>query len=113
MEETNKITLADKRLALYEELRTMFPEGYLYNIYYQPPHNIKMNFPCIEYSFDGVNKTYANDATYLKSYKFTGMVISKNIDDPLFDAFIDHSRFKIVNKTIVDGLHHLYFEINY
>lgn len=113
MASIDKVTIVSKRLNLHEELEAVFPSGYRHNLYYQPPANISLQYPCIEYSFDGVKKVYADNRTYLKSYIFTGTVISKNVDDPIFDSLIELEGFRIIRRAVVDGLYHLYFSITY
>lgn len=73
----------DKRLELHDILCEIInitePDGDRH-VYFQPPPSVKIKYPAIVYSRDGIDNTFANDSVYIQypSYKIT--VIDKNPD---------------------------------
>lgn len=55
------------------------------NVYYQPPSNVQMKYPCIVYSLIGVDATHANDSLYGSRTKYSITIIDKNPDSILPD----------------------------
>ena len=50
------------------------------NVYFQPPENVRMNYPAIVYSLGTINKLYANDDAYKFLTAYTVVLIDKNPD---------------------------------
>ena len=50
------------------------------NVYFQPPENVRMNYPAIVYSLGTVNKLYANDNAYKFLTVYTVVLIDKYPD---------------------------------
>ena len=48
------------------------------NVYFQPPENIKINYPAIVYSRNRIENQHANDSVYWQSVSYTVTVIDKN-----------------------------------
>jgi len=88
------------------------PEAHRSNIYFQPPAGFKMNFPCILYSEVIPDMIKANNMNYITTKQYRVTVIDR---DP--DTIIHHEitkRFqmcRILDRSIVDNLHHIYLEI--
>lgn len=82
-----------------------------YQIYFQPPSNIKMAYPAIVYELDRVVKKRADNRTYLQDRRYQVKLITKNPDDPVFDvlASLVHSEFE--RHYTADMLNHFVFNI--
>ena len=65
------------RLNLQTEFETILGSR---NVYFQPPENVRMNYPAIVYSLGDVNKLYANDNAYKFLTAYTVVLIDKNPD---------------------------------
>ena len=50
------------------------------NVYFQPPENVRMNYPAIVYSLGHIDKLRANDATYKLLTAYEIVLIDKNPD---------------------------------
>ena len=50
------------------------------NAYFQPPENVRINYPAIVYSLGSVNKLYAHDNAYKFLTAYTVVLIDKNPD---------------------------------
>lgn len=66
------------------ELQTLL-EGVLGsgNVYFQPPENIRMNYPAIVYSRNRIENTHADNRVYKQSLEYELTVIYKDADSDL------------------------------
>lgn len=97
------------RLYLHNCLKSICP-----NVYYQPPSNIRMNYPCIVYSEDTINFDYADDIKYKNMTKYTCLFITTNPDDPIRNEILINIPYSSMNnKYISDGLYHNSITIYY
>jgi hypothetical protein len=63
----------DDRLDLQRKLMTFSD-----NVYFQPPANIRIIYPCIIYRRISKRNDYGNDDKYLKKQEYEITVIDKN-----------------------------------
>lgn len=63
------------RLDLHAKLVTFLP-----NVYFQPPANITMKYPCIVYNKTGQDKKFSNNGIYVVLQEYQLMVIESNPD---------------------------------
>lgn len=83
------------------------------NVYFQPPTNTKLQYPCIEYSFDGVDERHANNNGYLDCFKYTITYITRDPDDPIIRELF-RLRFCSFDRSFVkDNLYHYVYSIYY
>lgn len=54
-------------------------------VYFQPPPNVKMNYPCIVYSRDYQSTRFADDKPYKRNKRYLVTVIDRNIDSDIPD----------------------------
>lgn len=82
-----------------------------YRIYFQPPSDIKMAYPAIVYELDRVVKKRADNRSYLQNRRYQVKLITKNPDDPVFDALASlvHSEFE--RHYTLESLNHFVFNI--
>lgn len=84
------------------------------NIYFQPPTNTKIKYPCIIYKLNKVESKFADNKRYIAHKKYTITHIyqkySQNLQDQLLDSF---DYINLDNPFCSDGLYHdvytLYF----
>lgn len=95
--------IAPGREGLHNELVRVLGTNH---VYYQPPSNIKMNYPCIVYEKDSVFKVYADDGSYFRKNRYKLTFISRKPDMPAVDTVMDMPLTEFVSHFIVDGLHH-------
>jgi len=99
-----------KRLELHELLVSILGSR---NVYFQPPENVKINYPAIIYSRVKINNKYANNLVYNQQCVYQIVVVDK---DP--DSIISESISKILtisheNNFTKDGLHHDVYRLYY
>lgn len=83
------------------------------NVYFQPPENIKINYPAIIYKLETINKTNANNAMYKHNCKYSLTYISKNPDDDTVIKILSLDHSSMNARYIADGLYHTKFTIFY
>ena len=81
------------------------------NVYYNPPATLVMKYPCIRYSLNGIQPTYANDAKYSKMKRYDGIVISKEPDPNTVDEILDLQYCSLGTPYKADNLNHYPFTI--
>lgn len=81
------------------------------NVYFQPPENIKMQYPAIVYNRSYAVTQYADNAPYTHAVRYSVTLIDKNPDSSTYDklAFLPKSSFDRSYKA--DGLNHDIFNI--
>jgi hypothetical protein len=97
------------RLELHDELLTFLP-----NVYFQPPANIKMLYPCIIYNKTGKNRHFADDVIYLSQQGYDITVIDANPDRPVADNIEKHFQYSDINQYYTaDNLNHTKLSLYY
>lgn len=59
------------------------------NVYYQPPENLKMEYPCIRYSKADITNIYGDNIKYGSHTVYDIVVISKRPDDPVINKILE------------------------
>ena len=83
------------------------------NVYFQPPENFKLVYPCIVYSRDADKTNFANDKPYKHLLRYSVMVIDRNPDSEILD------RIKMLPTCIferhytADNLNHDVYNLYY
>lgn len=67
-----------QRLDLQALLLTITP-----NVYFQPPSNLQMEYPCIRYERDDVDTRFADNSPYKRMTAYTVTVIDRNPDSEI------------------------------
>lgn len=95
------------RLKLQEYLETLTN-----NVYYQPPVNTKMKYPCIRYTRSDTDTIYADDDPYRHVYSYEIVVIDLRPDSPIAEAV---SKMRMCRQSrppvVVDGLYQETFKV--
>lgn len=81
------------------------------NVYFQPPANVSMNYPCIVYSRDNLDMEYANNKAYAKTVRYQVTVIDRDPDSMIPDRVSDLPLTAYSRAFKVDGLNHDIFTI--
>lgn len=59
------------------------------NVYFQPPENIKLKYPCIVYELSDIRSVKADNIIYLKNKLYTVTVIDEDPDSEIPNAMVD------------------------
>lgn len=83
------------------------------NVYFEPPENLKIKYPCIIYGINNIINTHANNKVYLQNRSYTVTVIDYDPESEIADKI---SRLPLCrhNRTFdSDGLNHSVFTLYY
>ena len=83
------------------------------NVYYQPPESIKMEYPCIRYSKNGINVLYADDKKYRSYNQYQIIVIDRKPDNVAINKILELPLSSYERHYISDNLHHDVINIYY
>lgn len=83
------------------------------NVYFQPPNNLQMKYPCIVYKDSTPSVRRANNNLYLNVRRYTITVIDKRPESPIVDGIAKLSMCTVTGFFVTDNLNHttldLYF----
>lgn len=97
------------RLELHTELLKFAP-----NVYFQPPSNIKMAFPCIVYAKRPHPKKFANNAAYISKQRYQLTVMTSDADSTVGEELESHFEYcGVTNEFTLDNLHHTFLNLYY
>lgn len=84
------------------------------NVYFQPPSNVKLKYPCIIYDWSNVSPEYADNYMYLHTKAYEVIIVDQNKNSELPDKFM--LGFKYVRFSRIypaDGLWHFVYNLYY
>lgn len=76
------------------------------NVYYQPPENLKMNYPCIRYMREDIVSEHADNINYRNTNRYTLTVIDKLPDNPVIEKLLELPMCSYDTHYISDSLNH-------
>lgn len=83
------------------------------NVYFQPPGNVKMEYPCIVYDMDQIDMHRADNEPYMQNRRYSLTLIDRNPESPILDKLLALPYVAFNQHFTSDGLHHfilsLYF----
>lgn len=59
------------------------------NVYYQPPENLKMEYPAIRYSLSKIESRHADNAKYSNFNRYDIIVIDKRPDNDVIQKILE------------------------
>ena len=83
------------------------------NVYFQPGSTVKLEYPCIIYSYAGPRDTPADNKTYHRNQRYTLIYVTRDPDDPLIDKLCDLQYCSFDRPYISDNLYHYSYSIYY
>lgn len=100
--------MARPRLELQTLLQNIMGDG---KVYFQPPENIKLTYPCIIYKLANINTTNADDIKYLKHKRYDVTLIHRDPDNTIYDMILDLPYCDFDRVIITDNLYHYAFTL--
>lgn len=99
-----------RRLELHEKLCEILGSRY---VYYQPPSNIQMHYPCIIYHPNPSEDRHADNLRYLTWYSYTVQIIAHDPEFELFDSFPDNFIYatETASRFAAENLNHANYKI--
>ena len=101
-----------KRLQLHEELCNILGSRY---VYYQPPENVQMHYPCIVYYPNPAEDRHADNSRYVTWYSYNVQIRAHDPEFALFDSFPDFFMHAVESapRFSQDNLNHANFKLYY
>lgn len=97
-----------RRLLFHEVLQTIMGE---HEVYFQPPTNVEMTFPCIVYKRARADTKFADNSPYLHTKRYTVTVIDRNPDSEFPDKVASLSMCSHSTFFTKDNLNHDVFDV--
>lgn len=98
----------DKRLQLQAVLEGVLGSR---NVYFQPPPNVKMNYPCIVYKRDSALTDYASNNPYRFKQRYLLTVIDRDPDSSIIKKVAALQTASYIRNYSADGLNHDLFNL--
>ena len=102
-----------RRISLQEELEDLLRDKLAIlddgspAIYFQPPENVKLKYPCLIYSRDTDYFRHANDTPYFIKPQYEVTIISRDPDNNIADIVVEHFKYCRHNRRFMaDNLIH-------
>ena len=76
------------------------------HVYYDPPETVKIKYPAIIYSKNGVQSKRADDSRYQTLTRYDLIVIDRRPDNPVIENLLDLSYCSYDRHYVSDNLHH-------
>lgn len=102
------MTTKDQRISLQTKLEEILGSE---NVYFQPPSNIKMHYPCIVYTRSTGYSRFADNGSWIFRSRYQIQLISKDPDNPAFDELAKLPYSSYDRHYVVDNLNHDVFNI--
>lgn len=100
----------DRRLILQEKLENILGTR---NVYFQPPSNTHIKYPCIVYTRDDFLTRNADDVKYMSMGRYSITLIGHSPENELIPKLCELDYCSYDRHFVSDGLHHdaftLYF----
>jgi len=81
------------------------------NVYFQPPENVKIQYPCIIYSVNGNFERHANNKVYHRTREYSLLYITRDPDDGMIDTIADLPLCGMGKPYVLENLHHYPYTI--
>lgn len=83
------------------------------HVYFQPPSNSKMEYPCIVYSRDKIDNNHGNNHVYNQNHRFQVTIIDKDPDSDITEKLSRFDKCQFDRRFVVDNLYHDVFTLYY
>jgi len=99
------------RLELHAILVGLVGEGG--TVYFQPPSNVQMTYPCIVYARDAGLTKFADNAPYTYNQRYQVTVIDRDPDSDIPRKVTGLPKTSYNRGFVADNLHHDVLELYY
>ena len=81
------------------------------NVYFQPPENLQIMYPCIVYSLNGFFNRPADNKTYHRRREYDMVYITHDPDDAMIEKLEDLPYTSMGRPYTADNLYHYPYTI--
>ena len=104
------MSIVDRRLELQTIFETLLGTR---DVYFQPPVNVVLKYPCIVFKRDKVDSKFANNKAYALKVRYSVTIIDKNPDSPFVEKLLMLPFSSFDRHFTSDNLNHDVFNIYY
>jgi len=105
------MTIKERRHELHNKLKEVFGSN---NIYFQPPENVRLKYPCIVYTRGSINDVPADNRDYTRRVRYTLTLIGEDPDSDMVDKLLEQLPYCSYDRYFVaDNLSHDVFTLFY
>lgn len=97
-----------QRSDLHAILKTLLDSD---NVYFQPPSNVQMAYPCIVYNRDYAVVQHSDNLPYLRKIRYQVTVIDRNPDSEIPEKVAALPLCSFDRAFVADNLHHDVFQL--
>lgn len=76
------------------------------HVYYQPPENLKMEYPAIRYSRSEIDSRHADDRKYTSHNVYEVIVIDEDPDNSAIQKILELPYSRLERHYVADNLNH-------
>lgn len=99
-----------RRIELHAKLKELLGSSH---VYFQPPENVKLVYPCIIYNLDDINVRHADGIGYNVKDRYAVTLISKDPDCPLVRELVVWPLCSFNRFYTTDNLNYWTYELYY
>lgn len=81
------------------------------NVYFQPPTNVNIQYPCIVYKRDSADTTFADNNPYQNQLRYQIIVIDRDPDGEVLEKISSLPLCRYDRFYITENLNHDVFEL--
>lgn len=100
----------DRRLELHQILANILGST---NVYFQPPSNTQLKYPCIVYERSDIDTKYADNLRYTSMVRYSMTLIGRSPESDLVEKLLDLPYCSYDRFYTADSLNHDAFTIYY
>ena len=100
----------DRRLELQTKLENILGSR---NVYFQPPSNTKIEYPCIVYERDDIDQRFADNRAYVSMVRYSLTLITRSPESNLVKAILELPYCTYDRYYAADTLNHDVFTLYY
>ena len=83
------------------------------NVYFQPPASVRMSYPAIRFTLNGIESEHANDGVYILNKSYSLTLIDPNPDNVIVDKIASLPNCRFDRHYKADNLNHYTFTLYY
>lgn len=83
------------------------------HVYFQPPSDIKMEYPCIIYSRDRIGNIHSDNHVYNQNHRYQVIVLDKDPDSNITEELSKFDKCRFERRYVSDNIYHDVFTLYY
>ena len=97
-----------RRLQLHDLLKDILGSD---RVYYQPPENVKLEYPCIVYNLSDIRLRHGNNLPYIMNDLYLVTLIHRRPDNDIYRKIASLPRCSLSRTFVNDNLNHYAFDL--